>query len=99
MHTRTAAATLLVLAATLTACTTTDPAPDKPAAATSTPAPSHAELIQQCTDAVANLPVGEDGEVPSDPVPAECTGLSDSDYLDAYMDGINQANQDALNAR
>ena len=100
MHARTIT-TLLLCATALTACTTSDPAPapDKPAATTAAPTLDQAQLTQQCVDAVAELPVDANGSVPSEPVPAECTALSDSDYLDAYMDGINQANQDALNAR
>lgn len=95
MRTRTAAASIL-LAASLTACGTT-PAPDKPAATSSAaPKVDKAATVKACVDAVAELPAGPDGSVPSDPVPTECTDLSDSEYLDAYMDGISQANREGI---
>ncbi|MGW1463853.1 hypothetical protein ACWCPT_05795 [Streptomyces sp. NPDC002308] len=96
MHARTIAAAAL-LTATLVGCSSTT-TPDAPATqpATSAPALSHAEQIEQCTAAVADIPAGPDGSVPSDPVPAECTALSDSEYLDAYYDGLAQSNKDGL---
>lgn len=69
-------------------------------APTTAPALSHAETVEQCTTAVAALPPGPDG-VPFTPTPAPCAGLSDHDYLNAYMDGLAQSNQqgrDALSA-
>ncbi|MFD3655977.1 hypothetical protein [Streptomyces sp. NPDC058620] len=93
MTTRTAA-TLILLAATLTACTSTDPAPEKPAA-TSAPALSKAEITRQCVNAIAeavsNRPADFDPETDSDPQPAACDALSEAEYMDAYMDGLSQA--------
>ncbi|MFH9610434.1 hypothetical protein [Streptomyces sp. NPDC017448] len=95
MRTRTAAASIF-LAATLTACSTGTSSPE-PATTTSTaPKADQATTVQACVDAVAELPAGPDGSVPSDPVPAECADLSDSEYLDAYMDGISQANREGV---
>lgn len=98
---RTTTVTLLLLAAALTACTSSDPAPapDKPAATSAAPTVDQATLVQQCVDAVALITPSADGSVPSEPVPAECADLSDSDYLDAYYDGLAQANKAALNDR
>ena len=94
-----AAALLLALAA----CGSSDDpkqAPATTAPAATAPALSKAEIAEQCTTAVAALPPGPDG-VPFTPTPAPCTGLTDHDYLDAYMDGIAQGNEsrrDALSA-
>jgi hypothetical protein len=101
MRTRLTAAALTAAALlALTACSS-DTSQDKPAdkpstSAPATPALSKAQLAQQCTDAVAALTPNADGEVPSEPVPAECAQLSSSEYLDAYMDGISQSNQQGI---
>lgn len=92
------AAALLALAA----CNSdSDPKPPRatrtPSAATTEPAPSKAEMTAQCTAAVAALPPGPDG-VPFTPTPPPCAGLSDHEYLNAYMDGIAQANQNGRDA-
>jgi hypothetical protein len=50
-------------------------------------------------DAVAEIAKQSAGEVPSEPTPTPCAPLSDSEYLDAYMDGIMQSNRDALEER
>lgn len=89
----TAIALCAALLVTLTGCTKTNPAP---AATEAAPAAtlSHAQVTRQCIDAVAALPAEpSSGEVPSEPVPLDCLPLSDSEYLDAYMRGIRQANQ------
>lgn len=101
MRTRTMAAAGLLTAVVLaiTSCSSGSddkPAPTTPAATASTttaPALSRAEITQACTDAVAEVPAGADGSVPSEPRPDACTGLPEDEYLDAYFDGIQQSNQ------
>lgn len=100
MRTRTITAALLLTALATASCSSADP---KPAAtvtvtadASASPALSKAEITEQCIDAVAQRAADTTGaEVPSEPTPAPCAGLSDSDYLDAYMDGISAANNAA----
>lgn len=105
MRTRTTTVTLLLLAAALTACTSSDPAPapDKPAATTAAPTIDKAQLVQQCVDAIAEVisarPADFDPETDSDPQPTECDAVPEDEYLDAYYDGLAQANEAALNAR
>ncbi|MEV7871493.1 hypothetical protein AB0P17_36585 [Streptomyces sp. NPDC088124] len=104
IRTTTLAATLLLV--TLTGCSgDSDPAPTETATATATstaPALSKAEITQQCIDAVAAVisqrPADFDPEADTDPQPAECDALSETDYLDAYMDGLQQSNQDGRDA-
>lgn len=98
MHARTTTiAILLTLAAATAGCSsdTTDSKPDKPAAVTAsaTPTVDEATARQACVDAVAAIPADANGEVPSEPVPDACASLDEDAYLDAYMDGIEQANQ------
>ena len=92
------AALLLALAA----CGSDDDSKTQPSSTTSAPttapALSHAEIVERCTAAVAALPPGPNGEVPSTPTPPPCTSLSDHDYLDAYMDGVAQSNQQGRDA-
>lgn len=99
MRTRTAA-TAILLAATLTACSSSDPAPEKPAATSSAPELSKAETLAQCVDAVAAMlserPADFDPETDSDPKPAECDAVPEGEYLDAYMDGLSQHNQEGI---
>ncbi|MEW2570481.1 hypothetical protein [Streptomyces sp. NPDC047070] len=98
MHARTAlAAALLALAAATAGCgsdsSNDEPSKsDKPAASAS-PSVDEAAALQACVDAVADIPAGDNGEVPSEPVPDECADLDEGDYLDAYMDGIEQSNE------
>ncbi|MEU7240310.1 hypothetical protein [Streptomyces sparsogenes] len=74
---------------------------DKPAPRTTvatTPAKptlSKVEVAKQCAAAIAKRPADDAGEIPSEPTPEPCKPLSDSEYLDAYMDGIHQANEAA----
>lgn len=98
MHARTTAiAVLLTLAAATAGCSsdTTDSKPDKPTTVTTSPTPTvdAAAARQACVDAVATIPADANGEVPSEPVPDACSSLDDAAYLDAYSDGIEQANQ------
>ncbi|MFF7200506.1 hypothetical protein [Streptomyces sp. NPDC008141] len=95
MRTHNAAAIIAALLLALTACSGED-APDKPAVtvtATKAPALTKAEIAKQCTDTVAALEPNENGEIPSEPVPAQCKGLTTNEYLNAYYDGIQQANK------
>lgn len=98
MRTRTALpAFLLALAAAAVGCSS-DSTDDKPAAATSAPAasvtPDQAAAQQACVDAVlAAVEAGTD-----DTRPEECASLSDSDYADVYMDGLQQHNQEGRDA-
>ena len=99
MRTTLAATALLLLA--LTGCSSSDPDPKPAVTVTATPSPTidKAAITQQCTDAVTEVAKQATGEVPSEPTPAPCAGLDDSEYLDAYMNGISQANRDALDQR
>jgi hypothetical protein len=103
MRTRTALpAVLLTLAALTAGCSNSDQPskPAKPASTSATPTPTvdAAAARQACVDAVAAIPAGDNGEVPSEPVPDDCKALSDSEYLAAYMDGIEQSNQNGRDA-
>ncbi|MEV4974435.1 hypothetical protein [Streptomyces scopuliridis] len=99
IRTTTLAAALLLV--TLTGCSSgSDPAPTETVTATTTPtapALSQAEITQQCIDAVAaaisQRSADFDPKTDTDPQPTECDGLSETDYLDAYMDGLQQSNQ------
>lgn len=101
MNARAAACAALLALAALTGCSSTD-STNKPSTPTPTPTVTHtvdqAAARQACADAVAALPADTNGQVPSEPVPDECKTLSDSDYLDAYMDGIQQSNQEGRDA-
>jgi hypothetical protein len=100
MHARTTAcAALLALAALTTGCSSqSSDEPDKPtsttATATATPAADSAADRQACVDA-SKAAVEADND---DTKPAECEGLTESDYLDAYMDGLEQHNQEGRDA-
>lgn len=93
------AATAVLLLVTLTACSSSDPAPAPTVTATETKTPelSKTEQTQACVDAVADVistrPEDFDSETDSDPKPEECNTLSDSEYLDAYMDGLFESNR------
>ncbi|WP_097865974.1 hypothetical protein [Streptomyces sp. rh34] len=95
MRTRTAAAAIL-LGAALTACGTT-PTPDRPATTSSAPELSKTETLAQCVDAIAEAisarPADFDPETDSDPKPPECDDISEDEYLDVYMDGLQQSNE------
>jgi hypothetical protein len=91
MHAIRAAALLAALILPLTACASSEkvapPAASSSAPATSS-APSQADLIALCADAIAA------GKDEGDGAP-ECTDLSLDDYNDA-LHQANQAGQDAL---
>ncbi|MFE3387344.1 hypothetical protein [Streptomyces anulatus] len=93
------ATTAIFLTATLTACAST-PEPNRPAPTNSAPTLSKAEITEQCVDAVAVMlserPADFDPETDSDPKPAECNAVPEDEYLDAYMDGISQANREGI---
>jgi predicted component of type VI protein secretion system len=95
MRTRLLAVALLLAA--VTACSSGgDAEPVKTVTATASPSPDKAQVTADCVDAVAERAKESEGEVPFDPTPAPCAPLSDSEYLDAYYDGLAQANKDAL---
>ncbi|MET8014041.1 hypothetical protein ABZU86_32545 [Streptomyces sp. NPDC005271] len=57
---------------------------------------SKAEITQRCVDAIVERAAAtRGGAVRSSPVPKPCTPLSDDEYLDAYMDGLHEAQKDA----
>ncbi|MCX4581991.1 hypothetical protein [Streptomyces sp. NBC_01481] len=100
-RTRTAAATAATLLLALTACgASSEPKPATTTATVTAPAPvDKAQQIRLCMDAVATVKPNAAGDVPSEPKPDPCTALTESEYLDAYMDGIaqgNKAGQDEL---
>ncbi|MFE6931762.1 hypothetical protein ACFVDT_06995 [Streptomyces sp. NPDC057699] len=103
MHNRTAAAIAAGILLTLTACggSSTEDKPTTPAstaAASSTVDP--AQATKECVDAVAATigarPDDFDPENDSDPKPDACKSLSEDEYLDAYMDGLSEANKQGL---
>ncbi|MFD3512479.1 hypothetical protein [Streptomyces sp. NPDC058657] len=98
MRTHTIPAVALLLTA-LTACSgTTEPKSTPTVTVTATPTHDKAAVIKQCTDAVAEIPGGEGGEVPLEPTPGPCSPLTEAEYLDAYMEGISQGNKAATDA-
>lgn len=102
MRTTTTLAVTGALLLALTGCTSSrDAKPVETVTATTTASPSvdKARVTQACMDAVAEIPADESGEVPSEPTPAACAPLSDSEYLDAYMDGIIQGNREGIAER
>lgn len=101
MRIRTTIAAAAVAALLLVGCSSSDNGKDKPgktpattAATTKTPALSKAEVTRRCVNAIADRAANANGEVPSQPIPESCRPLSDDEYLDAYMEGIHQANHD-----
>lgn len=85
LHTITAGA---ILALALTACSAAPPAePAQPPSASASPTLDKAKAIQLCIDAVAAQPADEESK------PAECEPLSESEYLDANLKGVQQHNQ------
>ncbi|MEU0716825.1 hypothetical protein ABZ498_06540 [Streptomyces lavendulocolor] len=81
-----------------------EPEPAKPPtspAVTASPTPTvdTAQQLALCVDAIAALEPDADGSLPMDPRPSECAALDDSAYLDAYYDGLAQANQQGLDER
>lgn len=97
-HTTAAALTAATLLLTITGCSSDsgDAKPTKTVTAPASPTADKAAATAQCIDAVAQIPADDDGSVPSEPVPTECSALTDSEYLDAYMDGISQSNRDGI---
>lgn len=100
MRTRTAI-TAVLLTAALAGCSSGDAEPKETVTATTTvsPSPDKAQVTQACVEATTERAKAAAGEVPFDPTPAPCAPLSDSEYLDAYMDGISEANRSGLEER
>jgi hypothetical protein len=89
----------LLLALTLTACSSTPPASPPPAtttAAATTPAATAADR-QACVEAIADVidqrPDDFDPETDSDPEPLECAGIPEAESLDVYMEGLRLRNE------
>jgi hypothetical protein len=100
MRTRTATVTAVLLAAALAGCSSGgDAEPAKTVTTTASPKLSKEEVTRQCVDALTERAMESEGEVPFDPTPAPCAPLGDSEYLDAYMDGISEANRAGLEER
>lgn len=97
MHRRPIAAAALLLAA-LTACSSSsgDPKPVPTVTVTASPSLSKEQAAKACVDALTERAMESQGEVPFDPTPAPCAPLSDSEYLDAYYDGLSEANRRGL---
>ena len=57
-----------------------------------------AQLVEDCTDAIARRAPGPDGRVPSEPRPDGGELLTDKEYIDAYLAGIRRSNEAARNA-
>ncbi|SPE64091.1 hypothetical protein SNS2_5418 [Streptomyces netropsis] len=89
---RTIAAICAAVLAPLTGCTENRLTP---AATDAAPAHtlSHAQVTQQCIDAVATRATEQAGDTPFEPALHACLSLSDSEYLDAYMRGLRQQSQ------
>lgn len=92
----------------LTACGAASNPPARPSdkqgaeasTATTTPAGTTADR-QACIEAIADVidqrPDDFDPENDSDPKPDECAAITEDDYLDAYMDGLQLRNDRAVN--
>lgn len=103
---RRTATTLAAVLLGLSGCSSgSEPGPTVTVTATAAESPklSKAEQTQLCVDAVADVissrPADFDPETSDDPKPTECSHLSDSEYLDAYMEGLLGSNRAALEER
>lgn len=100
MRIRTFTAGVALLAAAAAGCSSggnAEPTPTK--TVTATPSLSKEQVTAACVEAATERAKAAAGEVPFDPTPAPCAPLSDSEYLDAYMDGISEANRSGLEER
>ncbi|WPB88705.1 hypothetical protein [Streptomyces malaysiensis] len=95
MRTRTVeSAAVIAISLFLTGCSTGG-AREK-TTPSATPAAEKAETTRRCVDAIADRAAAhKGGAVRSHPVPEPCARLSDADYLDAYMEGLEQAHRAA----
>ncbi|OPF81135.1 hypothetical protein VT50_0211520 [Streptomyces antioxidans] len=95
MGTRTAeAVAAIAITLLLTGCSASADAPDKSTPSGTPTAAEKAETTRACVDAIADRAAAhKGGAVRSHPVPAPCARLSDADYLDAYMKGLEQAHR------
>ncbi|MER6098353.1 hypothetical protein ABT154_21345 [Streptomyces sp. NPDC001728] len=98
-HTAVAATLLLALVGCSGQEASTTPTP---AVATTEPGVFPAEQRQVCVDAwavtIGNRPDDFNPETDTDPTPEACTGIPESDWVDAYMDGLFQSNRAARDA-
>jgi hypothetical protein len=101
MRTITTAVTAAILLAGVTACGSSGAKP-VPAVTAVTIATPKADIVAQCTaevaDVITNRPVGWDPETDEDAKPQVCSSLTDSEYLDAYGDGLQQSGKEARDA-
>lgn len=92
----TAAVSAVLLAAGCSSDSQPDSPKDRPAPASSSQAPqkTHAELTQECIEAVTRDALAADkaGEDDIDK-PAECEALPEGEYPDAYMAGYQERNR------
>ncbi|MEE4592752.1 hypothetical protein V2J94_12770 [Streptomyces sp. DSM 41524] len=97
MGTRTVhAAAVIAITLLLTGCSTGGDVRDKSTPSGTPGAAEKAETTRACVDAIADRAAAhKGGAVRSHPVPAPCARLSDADYLDAYMKGLEQAHRAA----
>ncbi|AEM87076.1 hypothetical protein [Streptomyces violaceusniger] len=97
----TAAALMLAAAAVGCSSNTSD---DKPAKAPTsqpakpTPTLDPTEARAACVDAIAKAIQDDNDPEETGDRPAECKSIADSDWLDAYMDGLHQRNQKNLDS-
>lgn len=100
MRTRTLeAAAVIAITLLLTGCSGDGDAGDKGKPSGTPAAAEKAEVTQRCVDAIADRAAAhKGGAVRSHPVPGPCARLSDADYLDAYMAGLEQAHRVAQKA-
>ncbi|MER7873541.1 hypothetical protein ABTY63_08240 [Streptomyces solisilvae] len=97
MRTRTVeAAAVIAISLLLTGCSTGGGAREKITPSATPAAAEKAETTRRCVDAIADRAAAhKGGAVRSHPVPEPCARLSDADYLDAYMEGLEQAHRAA----
>ncbi|WAP53928.1 hypothetical protein [Streptomyces sp. S465] len=97
MRTRTVkAATVVAATLILTGCSAGGEARDRRTPSGTPGAAEKAEITRRCVNAIADrAAANKGGAVRSEPVPEPCARLSDADYLDAYMKGLEQAHQAA----
>lgn len=93
MRIRTAAAVVVLLVAPTGCATAGGTAPaESPAPAAASPSLSKAEVTRQCIDAVAAQSADNGSK------PEECATLSDGEYVEANLKGLQQHNKAAQEA-
>lgn len=104
MRTRITVAAVVLIAMTVVGCSSSA-SDDKPAKtptsqpARPTPTLDPAEARTACVDAIADAIQADNDPEDTGTRPDECKAVSDSDWLDVYMEGLrlhNKRNRDAL---